>query len=380
MCGAPARARVPALLALAALAAWIAPAPAAAQGSHAATSDPVLAPFFRYPLASGAPEASPIKFSHKLHRKKKADCVDCHEDVANARTSGGSNTPGEPVCFTCHDVSERENCEMCHEGTPRAAPRREQELVFDHAAHLEQEDVDCTTCHAGAGDAETADVNLLPPMETCGTCHEHRADMNRLGCSRCHTQLPELALMPQDETMHGVGFVALHGAWAAGGSARCAQCHEQTFCSDCHAGTREMRPSERFPERVDRAFIHRGDFLSRHAVAANARPATCLNCHGSSFCRDCHDSRFQALGGGVKASPHPPVYVMRGGAAFHGTDARRNPAACAACHDRGAASNCVECHRVGGPGGNPHPPGWDRRGREDEKSRSGACVPCHSGG
>jgi hypothetical protein len=368
----------PALLAAVLLGVLALPAHAA---DETVAGDPELAPFLRYPLVQESPPLSGLHFSHKLHRKKKADCTDCHESVANARTSAQSDRPAEAVCFTCHEASERENCATCHEGTPRATKRPAQELRFDHAAHLAREGVECVTCHEKAPDATSADEPLLPTMATCTKCHEHQVDMDRLNCTRCHTELPEKHAFPRDESMHGAGFVALHGAWAAGGSARCAQCHEQSFCADCHAAaTRPLPPSQLMPDRVDRAFIHRGDFLSRHALEARARPVSCLNCHGESFCRDCHDSRAQALGGGPKASPHPPGFVMRGGVAFHGTEARQNPQACAACHDQGAASNCVTCHRVGGPGGNPHPPGWDRRGREEEKNRSGACVPCHAGG
>jgi hypothetical protein len=41
------------------------------------------------------------------------------------------------------------------------------------------------------------------------------------------------------------------------------------------------------------------------------------------------------------------------------------------------ASNCVQCHRVGGVGGNPHPMGWTARHGTEEIDRSTMCLFCH---
>ena len=51
--------------------------------------------------------------------------------------------------------------------------------------------------------------------------------------------------------------------------------------------------------------------------------------------------------------------------------------ACAPCHDQGAASVCVTCHRVGGSGGTPHPPGWSDAHPRADISRNGMCLICH---
>ena len=45
----------------------------------------------------------------------------------------------------------------------------------------------------------------------------------------------------------------------------------------------------------------------------------------------------------------------------HVREARRDPTACASCHDGAGQSLCVGCHQVGGVGGSPHPPGWSSR-------------------
>jgi hypothetical protein len=59
----------------------------------------------------------------------------------------------------------------------------------------------------------------------------------------------------------------------------------------------------------------------------------------------------------------------------HGRAARRDIASCAACHDQGAASNCVRCHKVGAFGGSPHPPGW----RSSQPTTAESCAICHRG-
>jgi hypothetical protein len=76
-------------------------------------------------------------------------------------------------------------------------------------------------------------------------------------------------------------------------------------------------------------------------------------------------------------APHPPGYGVRGGEAFHGEDARLRIDTCVACHDQGPASNCVECHRVGGIGGNPHPSGWKDRFGTSERDVQTMCSYCH---
>jgi hypothetical protein len=325
-------------------------------------------------------EADRIIFSHKFHTGGPGlSCTDCHGSVAEATTTAASVRPKMEDCFECHD---KEPCTQCHtsEDDPGAtwAPLSSSELRFNHAAHLARSGITCATCHAPATESTQVDDKLGPQMAVCTDCHQ--AQMDRLNCKYCHTRLPELGKPSIGEAVHTTGFFALHGSWATGSAQLCASCHEQRFCADCHAKTTPLRPSVKLPEAVDRNFIHRGDFLGRHALEANAHPASCQTCHGQSFCEDCHRrSKASADVRGAR-SPHPAGYAFPGGKAFHGRDARVNIQACAACHDQGAASNCVTCHKVGGIGGNPHPPGFDRRGADDAKKNSRACIPCHQGG
>jgi hypothetical protein len=63
-------------------------------------------------------------------------------------------------------------------------------------------------------------------------------------------------------------------------------------------------------------------------------------------------------------------------AEFHGDAARRDIVSCASCHDQGANSNCITCHKVGGTAGrSPHPRGWNPTTSKDTKM----CKMCHGG-
>ncbi len=361
---------VSALVCLAALA----PKAAEAQATTEERGGLVSVPGF--PIEKAPPKLDAIRFSHRQHLATGVECADCHPDALEATDIAGTETPKEAFCFECHDRDRRKECGLCHlnaESPSATLPSWVTELRFSHAAHLALPAVKCETCHPDAVRSESAEDRLTPTMAACTGCHQ--ADLDRLNCQKCHTRLPERPWRLGRMAIHDAGFAALHGAWAVGSAALCAQCHEQSFCADCHARTQATTPAIRHlhPGRMR---IHEGDFIGRHAFAANAKSASCSSCHGTTFCVDCH-RRSLARPAGVERSPHPPGYVLRGGEAFHGADARRNVAACASCHDRGAASNCVECHRVGGVGGNPHPPGFRRGLGSNERYESATCTPCH---
>lgn len=326
-----------------------------------------------------------IIFSHRKHIRAGEECEDCHPNAESATKAGTIGLLKEADCFECHDPDEREDCSTCHTNAVKPSARlvsRPTELIFSHAGHLKLDDVECATCHASASGSEDSADRLTPHKETCASCHQD--DLDRLACRKCHTSLSDLKQSPIDEAIHKPGFFGMHGLWATGNSTLCSQCHEQSYCADCHGGgTQPMRASVAQPEAIERLFVHRGDYLGRHGIEAAAKPQSCYSCHSQNYCKDCHESNRRqkmAFADSTRLSPHPPNYVRRGGEKFHGTDARLAPQQCATCHDQGAASNCVSCHKVGGVGGNPHPPGWSRRGREQEISTSRACIPCHTMG
>jgi hypothetical protein len=76
----------------------------------------------------------------------------------------------------------------------------------------------------------------------------------------------------------------------------------------------------------------------------------------------------------MSPNPHPPGWVGPARADNeHGRAARRDPVSCAGCHGGAGEALCVSCHRVGGVGGNPHPPGY----RSNQPMTALPCRQCH---
>lgn len=312
----------------------------------------------------------PTTFPHEKHGG--FDCTDCHTGIIKSAKLGDSKLPGVAKCEECHDRTSKED--KAKFNVPQRPPR-EYQLRFDHAAHLQRVPKgDCTVCHKelpGIGQP----WKTTPPMSACTACHNHAVDYAEARCTPCHVSLRRFPLKPVSEFAHQGNWVEEHGKAATGSAETCAACHEQTYCATCHAtATAPMRPEIRFPEKVETDFIHRADWLSRHMVEARADPASCKKCHGSFFCDSCHTEQGISARSLNPRDPHPlPAWTTKGSGNFHGDAARANIVACSACHDQGAASICVLCHRSGGSAGvNIHPPGF----RPTDKSQP-VCRACH---
>jgi hypothetical protein len=311
-----------------------------------------------------------IKVAHSAH--SDMDCTDCHEDIDKATTLARMHRPTTATCEQCHEGDKEKFV-----GKWNAPPAR---LTFDHAAHLKRvggksQADKCANCHKSLPDP--GDEVTAPPMDACTSCHNHQADYAAGRCRPCHVDLK--GLEPEKYFTHAGDWLRNHKSFARPSAESCSQCHDQTYCSACHSPqTAAARPSVIFPERVDSSFIHRGDYVSRHAIEAGANPASCRRCHGPQYCDTCHTTANVSSNAGASAfSPHPAGWSSRGaGERFHGDAARRDASSCAACHDQGARSLCVGCHTVGGPGGNPHPPSWKKTLADVDKNSM--CRTCHN--
>jgi hypothetical protein len=337
---------------------------------------PMLAALaFAIVVACGS--ASEQHFPHVLHLAK----IDC----------GVSGKAGCLSCTSCHAVSEKnrahhlpdvKTCENCHrkdvhELASRVAwaPKRPNgDITFDHGRHLVMKGIrgQCVGCHEGV---VVADAPRLPPMKKCFSCHEHQEEWQRGTCAPCHDPGDLAKIMPQSFLRHDGDFARHHGRLATSQKSLCQSCHAQANCDVCHDTTQDLTVERRRPEAIERNFIHRGDFLSRHAMEAQASPARCLSCHTPQTCDACHVER--GVSGNVLGAhnPHPPGWVNNDPSVSsgHGREARRDILLCAGCHEQGSATNCIRCHKVGGYGGNPHPGGW--RSTQNEKSEM--CRYCH---
>ncbi|HEU4383456.1 MAG TPA: cytochrome c3 family protein [Anaeromyxobacteraceae bacterium] len=311
-----------------------------------------------------APQSPPYVFPHSVHVDAEVACTNCHAGIDKSTA----------LPATVRDVklpAKSEACAGCHDPIPKLAiPARALEwtLTFSHAAHLPKVKGDCKACHKELPEAGDAAAKA-PPMVACTACHYHAQEFAQARCSPCHVDLKRFPLKPVAAYRHEANFLQTHADWARSGAQTCAQCHDQTKCAECHAATTgPLKQDVQFPERVQSDFIHRGDWVSRHQIEASADPAGCRRCHGSGYCRSCHELNAVAPGVPGAGAPHPLPY------ANHSTDARRNIVACAGCHDQGAQSSCVLCHSTGGV--NPHPPGFLDRFRTADKTKPG-CRICH---
>jgi hypothetical protein len=321
-----------------------------------------------------------IVFSHHIHTEQGLGCADCHGDLPTLEAQGAALVPGKPKCAECHDVESKDSCATCHRNpnAPSTWSLPRGSASFSHASH-EDKATDCASCHLGAD--HWPDRSLKAPTKPghgeCQSCHKN--DIEHGKCSLCHDRL-EMGALSKAKHWHEDGFANRHGYKAQGQESQCASCHDQSYCAQCHSKTTTVRPSLRFPEAVDRQLIHRGDYLTRHALEARVGTSSCLKCHGTQSCQTCHErSGVGAIVG--RQSPHPPGWAAAIGRSGHGIEARRNIARCASCHDQGPRSRCIDCHATAAKGGhtsrNPHPPGWTPPVPEASRASHAMCSICH---
>jgi hypothetical protein len=335
--------------------------------------------------ASPPPERNleQTSFPHSPHLE--VGCDTCHE-AAKWNRLGEYRAPTASKCEECHD--RKTPADQAKFSPPVREARQTYELRFSHADHVEivpmqrgtKGDATCTYCHEVLPEpGEKRDVT--PAMDTCTSCHHHEQEVAEAKCTPCHVSLkrfPAKPLTQFTEFAHQGNFIREHGRLAKAGAETCAQCHDQTYCSNCHAtATLPMKPELRFPENVRSDFIHRGDYISRHHLEAESDPALCRRCHGSEFCESCHrEHRLTTTN-----NPHASLGGGRRWIDEHGQAARRNIVACAGCHDEnalGGAGNCASCHAVGGSARvNPHPPSWSRSHELSDTRDNAMCRTCH---
>ncbi len=309
-------------------------------------------------------------FAHRAHVVSGVSCTKCHESVAEKSYRDPVQLPGDASCLACHDQPhDARACLQCHGGAQRARVAQARHyLRFSHKAHLPQVKGQCTPCHS----AEKGGATLLPTMADCLSCHAHRDDFVVRGCDRCHRNLSADGLRPADHVVHALDFSQRHGAQASAQADLCTSCHTQQQCAACHGVSVPALQAKLQFDRPTLAGLHRANFAARHALEASADPGLCLTCHSSSSCNDCHSKRGLLSG---DLNPHPPGWVglQRND---HGPAARRDPLGCASCHSGAKEQRCVDCHRVGGVGGEGGAPGWTstKSARTDQP-----CIRCHVG-
>lgn len=314
-------------------------------------------------------------FPHRAHVVKGVPCVRCHVGVEQAGEDGPLHVPADATCTAagCHArPHDPRPCVGCHSDPWLAAQAADARthLRFSHGAHLVAANGNCARCHV---EVAKSDGPLRPAMAVCWSCHAHERVREVRDCGACHIDLAEEGVAPTSHLIHDDDFATRHGTAAAAAADLCASCHREQFCGSCHGVSAPVIAARLRPADPMATSVHRPGFMNRHGEDARVSPAACASCHQPERCVDCHRDRGVAATG---RSPHPPGWVGLGPAGNdHGPAARRDPVACASCHGGAGEALCVSCHRVGGPGGDPHPPGWSSR----QPLTALPCRLCHVG-
>lgn len=320
------------------------------------------------------PKSPEHPFEHHKHTSAGIACLECHQGIMHAGETGPLHLPETQKCVGCHArPHDARPCGSCHGmgHTRQESQLARDHLRFGHDRHVPRLSGQCVPCHAAAGKAEAA--SMRPPMAQCFGCHAHADQWKTRDCESCHVDLPAEMARPASHVVHEGDFVREHGVRAASARDLCATCHGEPFCASCHGVTVAALPWKLAFDKPSLTGLHRAGFRLRHADEARASPGLCTTCHAQErFCSDCHaDKRVGALANG--RNPHPAGWVRaRGGE--HGRAARMDPGSCASCHGGAGEQMCVGCHRVGGPGGNPHGRGF---ASALDKTRNDPCRQCH---
>jgi hypothetical protein len=299
-------------------------------------------------------------------------CSACH-DLSGAKAL---DPAARHVKLPAH-ASQTKPCSDCHDKDPApiaSRPPREYRFTFSHADHLPRVKGDCKACHVklmDRGDTQSP----TPPMAACTGCHVHQKAFAEARCMPCHKDLK--GYKPETAFKHEGQWLRTHGKLAKSSAETCAQCHDQTYCVACHSpATAATKIELQYPERVGASYIHRGDYVGRHVVEAQASPQTCRTCHGSGFCDACHAANGfspNATGPHILPASHGAGWV--GGPNRHAGEARRDIASCAACHDQpGTQNTCVGCHKTI----NPHPASFLSNHSHGDISKNAMCRTCHT--
>lgn len=314
-------------------------------------------------------------FEHRRHALAGINCLECHHGITGAGDDGPLHLPDTDKCTSCHaKPHDTRACNGCHgqSHTRTEAELARTHLKFAHERHTKTLAGQCVPCHSAAGSTEQ--TSLRPGMAQCFTCHAHADQWTTRACDGCHIDMPAELARPSSHVIHDGDFVREHGVRAASARDLCATCHGEPFCASCHGVTTAVLPWRMKIEESRLAGLHRAGFRTRHAEEARAAPGLCTTCHAQErYCLDCHASKRVGAAPGAR-SPHPPGWVRaRGGE--HGREARMDPGSCASCHGGAGEALCVGCHRVGGPGGNPHGRGFTSA---LDKVRDDPCRHCHA--
>jgi hypothetical protein len=219
-------------------------------------------------------------------------------------------------------------------------------LAFSHRLHVQEEELDCVSCHEGAQVEAHAG---LPGPDACDVCHElldeerppERAVSNLFEDEVFHAERgrelsDEILFSHPDHVARIEDCGTCHLGIATNEDVLSMPPVDMAACIDCHEASGRRDECATCHERLDRTWEppgHALDWIARHGRASRgAHPATvddCRTCHEPASCESCH--RLEPPRG------HDAHFRRRG----HGLLAQVDRAACATCHE---PATCDRCH------------------------------------
>ena len=219
-------------------------------------------------------------------------------------------------------------------------------LIFSHASHYGDRDIECATCHNVTESVSATDKNI-PGHDECSSCHSVSNSPD--DCKLCHSNAenPEGISIADREVIFShkrhldadptsqeclvchTGVDLLQGRAITDGypsMEQCFECHDgisaAADCEDCHSQPAMMTE-----------LVHPPDWDHAHKfAAANQKSETCMPCHHTeTFCSDCH------AGDNLVESVHDLNFRFN-----HGLEVKGKEFECQACHD--FETFCVQCH------------------------------------
>lgn len=230
------------------------------------------------------------------------------------------------------------------------------EKPFSHRLHIEEEELDCSDCHAATGSEQASD-DLNPSEATCRECHDP---------GKVRTQWPavarELLFSHKRHITFGLECLDCHAGVPAMDKPGPGALPQMETCMDCHSGLMAPRDCESCHTQ-DRASLrpssHLPDWKETHGQQARITDNTCRPCHAVSECQECHEGALlhessalsnprqtsfaPALEGSgmVIARVHNLNYRF-----WHGLEARGKQTSCNTCHEVDAGDFCADCHNA----------------------------------
>jgi hypothetical protein len=187
-------------------------------------------------------------------------------------------------------------------------PYFNREIVFSHQVH--ERFTECSECHGASTTPEDVNAGDLPAMKKCFKCHDGK--QRSQDCETCHAENRR----QRKPRFHTGQWTTHHKDMAYAEAYKCALCHQESECQQCHSTWKPQSHTLRFNR-------------STHGRMAVQDRRSCATCHSTDFCENCH-------------SQPPPDHTPSFRAGGHGQAARLRERSCLTCHR--FEHTCAECH------------------------------------